>query len=63
MLFIFLILKSTLGSIAEKVSKYGVFSGPFFHAFGLKKLRIWTLFTQWEARNRFHRSLNTLLVQ
>ena len=35
---------------AWKVSKYGVFSGPFFYAFGLnvdqKKLRIWTLFTQ-----------------
>ena len=35
---------------AWKVSKYGVFSGPYFPAFGLntdqKKLRIWTLFTQ-----------------
>ena len=33
-----------------KVSKYGVFSDPYFPAFGLntdqKKLRIWTLFTQ-----------------
>ena len=33
-----------------KVSKYGVFSGPYFPACGLntdqKKLRIWTLFTQ-----------------
>ena len=24
------------------MSKYGVFSGPYFPAFGLKKLRIWT---------------------
>ena len=36
---------------AWKLSKYGVFSGPYFPAFGLntdqKKLRIWTLFTQW----------------
>ena len=48
---------------AWKVSKYGVFSGPYFPVFGLesvflysfrtqentdqKKLRIWTLFTQW----------------
>ena len=35
---------------AWKVSKYVVFSGPYFPAFGLntdqKKLRIWTLFTQ-----------------
>ena len=47
---------------AWKVSKYGVFSGPYFPAFGLiperyysvrmrekvdqKKLRNWTLFTQ-----------------
>ena len=34
---------------AWKVSKYGVFSGLYFPAFGLtmeKKLRIWTLFTQ-----------------
>ena len=34
------------------VSKYGVFSGPYFPAFGLntdqKKLRIWTLFSQWQ---------------
>ena len=44
----------------QKVSKYGVFSGPSFPVFGLnteiqskyrklrtrKKLRIWTLFTQ-----------------
>ena len=36
--------------IAWKVSKYGVFSGPYFPTFGLntdpKKLRMWTLFTQ-----------------
>ena len=36
-------------STAWKVSKYGVFSGPYFSAFGLntddKKLRIWTLST------------------
>ena len=35
---------------AWKVSKYGVFSGPYFPAFGLntdqEKLLIWTLFTQ-----------------
>ena len=35
------------------VFKYGVLSGPYFPAFGLntdqKKLRIWTIFTQWEA--------------
>ena len=51
---------------AWKVSKYGVFSGPYFPAFGLicrispysvrmrentnqKKLRIWTLFMQWNV--------------
>ena len=32
------------------MSKYGVFSGPYFPAFGLntdqKKLRLWTLFKQ-----------------
>ena len=37
--------------IAWKVCKYGVFSVPYFRAFGLntyqKKLRLWTLFTQW----------------
>ena len=44
----------------RKVSKYGVFSGPYFPVFGLnteiygvnygpKKLRIWTLFTQWKS--------------
>ena len=36
---------------AWKVGKYGDFSGPYFPAFGLntyqKKLRLWTLFTQW----------------
>ena len=39
---------------AWKLPKYGVFSGPYFPVFGLntgntdqKKLRIWTLFTQW----------------
>ena len=35
---------------AWEVSKYGVFSGPYFPAFGLntdqKKLRLWTLFKQ-----------------
>ena len=57
---------------AWKVSKYGVFSDPYFSVFGLnteiygvnfhiqseygkiltkKKLRIWTLFTQWKNRN------------
>ena len=38
-------------STAWKVSKYGVFSRPYFTAIGLnadqKKLRIWALFTQW----------------
>ena len=34
-------------TIAGKVSKYEVFSGPYFPVFGPKKLRIWTLFTQW----------------
>ena len=38
-------------STVWKVCKYGVFSGPYFPVFGLKKkdqkkLRIWTLFTQ-----------------
>ena len=40
---------------AWKMSKYGFFSGPYFPVFGLntgkydqKKLRIWTLFTQWK---------------
>ena len=36
---------------AWKVSKYRVFSDPYFPVFGLnsdqKKLRIWTFFTQW----------------
>ena len=43
-------------STAGKVFKYGVFSGPYFPVFGLntgkygpEKLRIWTLFTQWET--------------
>ena len=31
---------------AWKVSKYGVFSGPYFPAFGLNKLHIWTFFRQ-----------------
>ena len=38
-------------STAWKVSKYGVFSRPYFTVIGLnadqKKLRIWALFTQW----------------
>ena len=38
-------------TIAWKVSKYVVFSGPYFPVFMLntepKKLRIWTVFTQW----------------
>ena len=40
----------SLSHTVLKVSKYGVFSGPYFPAFGLnmdqKKLRIWTLLTQ-----------------
>ena len=54
------------GVTAWKVSKYGVFSGPYFSAFGLntenmdqKNLRIWTLFTQWEL---FERKCATALV-
>ena len=39
---------------AWKVSKYGVFSGPYFPTFGLnteqKRLRVWTLFTQWKQQ-------------
>ena len=42
---------------ARKVSKYGVFSGPYFSVFGLntgkygpKKLRIWIFFTQWNQK-------------
>ena len=53
-----ILLKNALGCFGDpytawKVSKYGVFSGPYFRpyfpAFGLntdqKKIRIWTLFT------------------
>ena len=42
------------GTTAWQVSKYGVFSGPYFLVFGLNKeiygvnLRIWTLFIQWK---------------
>ena len=36
-------------STARKVSKYGVFSSPYFPVFRLKKLRISTLFTQWSV--------------
>ena len=37
-------------STARKVSKYGVFSGPYFSVFGTEKtIRIWTLFTQCRA--------------
>ena len=41
-----------ISNTAWKVSKYGVFLGPYFSVFGMqenldqKKLRIWTLFTQ-----------------
>ena len=49
------------GSLPRKISKYGVFSGPYFLVFGLntdiygintgkygpEKLRVWTLFRQW----------------
>ena len=58
---------------AWKVSKYGVFSGPYFHACGQnterysvspysirmrentdqKKLRVWTIFTQWKSGMRY----------
>ena len=45
---------SKLTFLARKVSKYGVFSGPYFpysnwlrENTDQKKLRIWTLFTQW----------------
>ena len=38
------------------MSQYGVFSGPYFPVFGLntdeKKLRIWTLFTQWRGLSK-----------
>ena len=48
-LFTFFLIISELCT-AWKVSKYGVFSGPYFPAFGLntdqKKLCIWTHFTQ-----------------
>ena len=52
---------------AWKVSKYGVFSGPYFPVFSRnaeiwentdqKKLHIWTLFRQWEGTRfvRFNR--------
>ena len=46
----------------REVSKYGVFPGPYFPVFGTnsvhilentdqKKLRIWTLFTQWQCES------------
>ena len=42
-------------------SKYGVFSGLYFPVFGLiqentdqKRLRIWTLFTQWNINHQFY---------
>ena len=50
---VFLVRISAFGPTAWKVSKYGVFSGLHFPAFGgrknrgQKKLRICTLFTQW----------------
>ena len=44
----------TFSDIVWNVSKFGVFSGPYFPALGLntdqKKLRIWTLFPQWERQ-------------
>ena len=44
------------------MSQYGVFSDPYFPAFGLntdqKQLCIWTLFTQWT----FYRNRRTLLI-
>ena len=43
-------MSSFYESTAWKVSKYGVVSGPYFPVFDLKKLCIWTLFTQWRAR-------------
>ena len=53
-------LKNTAGANLEhtawKVSKYRVFSGPYFPVFspttgkyGQKKLRIWKLLTQWQS--------------
>ena len=42
-----------VGDTASKLSKYRVFSGPYFPTFGMntdqKKVRILTLFTQWES--------------
>ena len=42
---------------ALKVSKYGVFSGPYFLVFGMnadqKNLRIWTLFTQYGSPHSY----------
>ena len=35
---------------AWKVSKYEVFSDPYFPVFRPEKLHIWTLFTQWVSR-------------
>ena len=61
----FWFIKQTFTFTAWKMSKYGVFYGPYFPVFGLnteicfvnsvqiqentdqKKLRIWTLLTQW----------------
>ena len=49
-------------SLCEKLPKYGVFSGPYFPAFGLNKMRentdqkklvIWTLFTQRLLKSHF----------
>ena len=45
---------------AWKMSKYGVFSGPYsvrmWENTDQKKLRIWTLFTQWEATMKTYKA-------
>ena len=48
------LLGHVIGGIAQKMSKYGVFSGPYFPVFSPKNtdqkiLCIWILFTQGEC--------------
>ena len=45
--FLYLLSFDFKSDTAWKVSKCRVFSGPYFPVFGLEKLRIWTIFTQY----------------
>ena len=52
---------STLNVAVWNVSKYGVFTGPYFNAFGPEKtLRIWILFTQCVANRSTFRGQYSL---